>query len=123
MELLLTFFSYDGVGLTLGVIIASGMIVGTSMIYLGMGWRQILGWVIAFFVLATFVEGIRLEVFYHHGEPYSILPFLTIFIPFTFYVTGIVPGALIAKHYCKDEKDYIKDLLKEYEEANGNAGA
>ena len=114
-DLFVDFLLYDGVGLTLGVVVASGMIIGTSMIYLGMGWRQIGGWVIAFGVLMIFVETIRLEVLLDHGHPYTARPLLTIAIPFGFYVSGIIPGALIAKHYCRDEKEYLDKLLTDYE--------
>ncbi|MCK5317176.1 MAG: hypothetical protein KAJ55_04645 [Anaerolineales bacterium] len=117
-ELFTEFLLHDGVGLTLGIVVASGMIIGTSMIYLGMGWRQILGWIIAFGVLMVFVETIRIEVLLDHGHPYTARPFLTIIIPFSFYVSGIVPGALMAKHYCKGEKEYLEMLQKVYDQGD-----
>ena len=118
IELFIEFLSFDGVGLTLGVVVASGMIIGTSMIYLGMGWRQIMGWIIAFGVLMVFVETIRLEVLLEHGHPYTTRPLLTIMVPFGFYVCGIIPGAILARHYCKDEKEYVQELMRAYDKGD-----
>lgn len=73
-----------------------------------------MGWIIAFFVLITFIESVRLEIFMAHDQPYTALPLFTASIPFAFYVLGIVPGALIAKHYRTDEDEYMKMLVKEY---------
>ena len=118
LHVLTDFFSHPGVGVTIGIVVASGMIVGTSMVYLGMGWRQILGWALAFVVLISFVESLRLEIFIAHDQPYTLLPLFTIFLPFSFYLVWIVPGALIAKHYQQDDEEFMKALIREYEMEN-----
>lgn len=119
-HLLFDFFSHEGIGLTVGLIFAAGMIVGTSMMYLRLSWMQFIAWVLAFGLLVVFVETVRLELFQSHGEPYTWLPVLTGAIPFTFYVSGMGVGAWIAKHWCVDEKEVMQEMLEKYESRNGN---
>lgn len=121
IDLFLNFFSIPGVGFTIGIIFASGMVIGTSMVYLGVTRKGILAWTVGFFILLIFIETVRLEIFIHNDEPYSIMPLLTAGIPFVFYVLGMIPGAAIAYHWCVDEKEVMREMLTEYERANGNA--
>lgn len=115
MDVLISFFSHPNVGLTIGFVVASGMVIGCGMVYLRMTRKQVIAWMIAFFVLLIFVETIRFEVFVEHQEAYSILPFLTIAVPFCFYATGMGIGAHIARRYSTPSDELYEKLLRDYE--------
>jgi hypothetical protein len=109
-----------GVGLILGTIIATGVILGSGMGIAGFSGKEVGLLLLSFLVYLLLLELTRSEIFDANGREYTWLPALTVGLTFLLYFGGFMAGYLVSRRQRIMVENLTQDQLLRMVDENGN---